>query len=73
MNTQQQRRNYQSFYRSDIDYQFYERRINHQSENETSTAHKLIKKRSSSQFSSLDQKADMKMQQTSVAIQKKMT
>jgi len=73
MNTQQQRRNYQSFYRSDIDYRFYEKRINHQSENETSTAHKLIKKRLSSQSSSLDQKADMKMQQTSVAIQKKMT
>jgi len=72
MNTQQQQRNYQSFYHSDIDYRFYEKRINHQSENETSTAYKLIKKRSSSQFSSLDQKADMKMQQTSVAIQKKM-
>lgn len=36
---------------------FYERRINHQSEDETSTAYKPTKKRPSSQSSPLDQKA----------------
>jgi len=70
MDTQQQRRNYQSPYRSDIDYRFYEGRINHQSEDETPTAHKPTKKRPSSQSSPLDQKADMEMQQAPVAIQK---
>jgi hypothetical protein len=59
MNIQQQRWNYISPYRSKLnqDNRFYEECINHQSDDETSAAHKPTRKRPSSESSPLDQKA----------------
>ncbi len=56
---QQQRWNYISLYRSKLnqDYRFYEECTNHQSEDETSAAHKSTTKRPSSESSPFDQKA----------------
>ncbi len=59
MDIQQQRWSHESPFRSKLDlhHGLYEGRTNHQSKDETSTAHKPTKKRPSSQSSPLDQKA----------------